>query len=205
MNKFYESRLNLLGDSAFISDYSKIDTTTVYDREFIHKPGQNICLIGESPGKNEVEKGIPFCGQAGKNLSKLIALSMIPRGDFCITNGFCFRTFTTGSKGIINRPPTPEELKAGAILLSKELEILQPKMIILLGNSAIKAFKYINDDALRLAFKSIHRNDIIRVHSDLLQKEILLAHTFHPSPLVYNQPSKRAVLEEFFSGLLKCL
>ena len=205
MKRFYENRLELLREPHFELDFTKIDTTTVFDRAFRHDAGNNICLIGEAPGQNEVVAGIPFCGQAGKNLSSLITLSNIPREKFCITNGFCFRTFTDGARGVINRAPTTTELKAGAALLSLELELLRPKMIVLLGNSAFKAFGYINDGSITKAIKSAPKHTIVTAHSDILSSSVLIAHTYHPSPLVYNQPKKRAVLEKFFMELAQCL
>jgi DNA polymerase len=162
---------------------------------------QNISLIGEAPGENEVKNGVPFCGQAGKNLSELINISGISREDFCITNGFCFRTFKSGLRGNINRTPTSTELKAGAYLLEMELQIIKPKMIILLGLSALKAFKHIKDTSLKNGLKNLERGHIASVYSDLLHDEIVLAHTFHPSPLVYNQKAKRESLQDFFKNL----
>ncbi len=205
MKKFYENRLELLRELHFELDFTKIDTTTVFDRTFKHDVGNNICLIGEAPGQNEVIEGVPFCGQAGKNLSNLISLSSIPRERFCITNGFCFRTFTDGARGVINRAPTTNELKAGATLLSSELELLRPKMIVLLGNSALKAFGYINDSSITKTLKTAPKHKVVSTHSDILGGSVLIAHTYHPSPLVYNQPQKRAVLENFFGEVARCL
>lgn len=204
MIDFYSTRFDKLSLGEFDLDFSQIDRSLVYDKLFQHIPHHNILLIGEAPGHNETIKGVPFCGQAGKNLDNLIALSGIHRKFFCITNGFCFRTYKSGSKGIINRTPNSKELKAGSILLAEELQLIKPKTIILLGQSALKAFLYLDDSNITTAIKNIERNRLIKTKSNLLGYEIDIAHTFHPSPLVYNQKAKREQLEQFFIKLGKC-
>ncbi len=205
MKEFYENRLKLLRDNAFTLDFSQIDETLVYDRAFVHKPHENICLIGEAPGENEVRQGVPFCGQAGKNLSELISISQIPREQFCITNGFCFRTFKDGAKGNINRTPSTQELRAGAYLLASELQLMRPKMIILLGLSALKAFAFLDDKIVVSSVKDAKRGLVVDCASELLSYKIKISHTFHPSPLVYNQSQKKEQLQDFFRNLKKCL
>ena len=201
MRQFYENRLNLLKAQNFELDFDFIDVTTVFDRSFMKSSNQNICLIGEAPGENEVKAGVPFCGQAGKNLSELIKISGLQREQFCITNGFCFRTFKPGVKGAINRTPNTKELRAGAFLLAMELELLRPKMIVLLGLSALKAFSYLHDKSLINSLSKLERNRITESFSDILQYRVLIAHTYHPSPLVYNQKEKKLALQEFFKSL----
>lgn len=61
---------------------------------------------------------------------------MIDAGIFLITNAFPFRTYENNK----NRTPSANELKIGAKLLEREIEIVKPSLILLLGNSAIKAF-----------------------------------------------------------------
>jgi uracil-DNA glycosylase len=200
MTSFYEQRLELL-QAKFDLDFLQIDSSTVYDRDFVHKKGENICLIGEAPGEKEVLNGKPFCGPAGANLAKLIALSAIPRERFCITNGFCFRTFAQGVKGAINRAPNKQELTAGAYLLAQELELLRPKVIILLGNSALKAVMLLQDGSLKDGLKELGRHEMCTLFSEILGADVLVAKAFHPSPLVFNQVAKRARLEQFFTTL----
>jgi len=189
----------------FDLDFANIDPTLVFDRDFAHKIGQNICLIGEAPGEKEVTNGKPFCGPAGNNLAKLIDISGISRDIFCITNGFCFRTFAQGAKGAINRTPNNQELAAGAYLLGTELRLLRPKAIILLGNSALKAITHLDDASMKRGVKELQRHEPKTIRSDLLGYDILVAKAFHPSPLVFNQAAKRAALEQFFATLSRWL
>ena len=182
---FYNERKN------FIKKYLKenIDWTDVIDPCIKQKRNNPFVIIGEAPGKREVELRTPFVGKAGENLNYLINLSGLDRcKDFLITNAFPFRTFENNK----NRTPTSNELKIGAELLKKELEIVKPKIILLLGNSAIKAFSYINKNVKKLKKCGIYKID---------NQQIGVC--FHPSPLAFNRKDIRNKLEEFFKNLSK--
>jgi len=182
---FYKKRKD------FIKKFLKenIDWTEVVDPCIEQKRNNPFVITGEAPGKREVELRAPFVGKAGENLNYLINLSGLDRcRDFLITNAFPFRTFENNK----NRTPTSNELKIGAELLKKELEIVKPKIILLLGNSAIKAFSYINKDIKKLKKCGIYKIDNQKIGV-----------CFHPSPLAFNRKDIRNNLEEFFKNLSK--
>ena len=133
-----------------------IDFTDVFD-PFIEKKTENpIMIIGEAPGVNEVKLKRPFVGKAGENLTYLIEKSGLDRRkDFLITNAFPFRTYDNNK----NRSPKAYELKIGSKLLEAEIEIVKPKPILLLGNSAIKAFSYLPIDGAK-EVRNYKRNSI---------------------------------------------
>lgn len=188
--EFYSSRKVFLDTI----DSGLIDKALVYDREFGF--GENaIMLIGEAPGDNEAREGRPFCGAAGKNLSKLIESSDIDRKKLLITNAFAFRTFEPSERGVKNRTPSNAELALGASMLLQEIAIVKPKAIVLLGGSAEKAAMKMDDKELKAAFKSLAKHEIKNISG------LYLAKTHHPSPLVFNRPDKRAELYEFFGRL----
>lgn len=188
--EFYSSRKVFLDTI----DSGLIDKALVYDREFGF--GENaIMLIGEAPGENETREGRPFCGAAGKNLSKLIESSGIDRKQILITNAFAFRTFELSERGVKNRTPNNAELALGASMLLQEIAIVKPKAIVLLGGSPEKAAMKIDDKELKAAFKSLAKHEIKNISG------LYLAKTHHPSPLVFNRPNKRAELYEFFGRL----
>jgi len=167
----------------------------VYDPYLDKKIKNPIMIIGEAPGANEVAQKEPFVGMAGKNLNYLIELSGFDRKkDFLITNAFPFRTFD-GNK---NRTPKASELKAGAKLLLQEIEIVKPKLILLLGNSAIKAFSYLPIENAK-DVKSFQRNSINEFNFPFYTTKIGV--TFHPSPISFNRKDIRNDLENFFKGL----
>jgi len=185
LREFYKKR------KEFIQKHftQNIDFTEVFDPHLDKKTKHPIMIVGEAPGENEVKQKAPFVGKAGENLEYLIKLSGLDREkDFLITNAFPFRTFKENK----NRTPSVKELKIGAKLLKKEIEIVKPKMILLLGNSAIKAFSYIMPEVKKLkkcGFYTINGQKI--------------GICYHPSPLAFNRKEIRKSLEEFFKKLKK--
>jgi uracil-DNA glycosylase family 4 len=164
-----------------------IDFTDVIDPCIEQKRDNPIMIIGEAPGKKEVELKSPFVGKAGENLNYLIKLSGLDRfRDFLITNAFPFRTYENNK----NRTPSANELKIGAELLKKEIEIVKPSLILLLGNSAIKAFSYIYKDV-----KNLKKCGVYEIN------EYKIGVCFHPSPLAFNRKDIREDLEVFFNNL----
>ena len=183
LKEFYSSRKD------FIKQHleENIDFTPVYDKYIDEKRDNPVMIIGEAPGLNEVKKGEPFVGKAGENLNYLINLSGLDRKkDILITNAFPFRTFEANK----NRTPKAKELKIGAELLKKEIEIVKPSLILLLGNSAIKAFSYVCPEV-----KNLQKCGFYNVCG------LNIGVCFHPSPLAFNRKDIRCALEEFFKEL----
>ncbi|MEA2098221.1 MAG: uracil-DNA glycosylase [Patescibacteria group bacterium] len=92
-----------------------------------------IMFIGEGPGKNEDEQGIPFIGAAGKLLDKLLAFIDLKREDIYIANVIKCRP-----PG--NRDPLPEEVEACRPWLDQQIKIIDPKLIVLLGRHSMDRF-----------------------------------------------------------------
>lgn len=199
LTEFYSKRFELIKNEEL--NFDEIDSTLVSDKNFELKNKNSILIVGEAPGANEVKQGIPFCGMAGKNLLTLISHSKLKReSDFIITNAFPFRTFLKTNNGIKNRTPTKKELEVGAKLLKIELEILKPKVILILGNSAKKAFLKLDDKPLVDTLKKM-QNNTFELTTTSYGDKITIGFGFHPSPLVFNQKSKREQLLDFFSKL----
>jgi len=183
--QFYKQREEFIKKS--LKDLKNIDFTDVYDPYLDEKNPNPIMIIGEAPGFNEVLQKSPFVGKAGENLNYLITLSGFNRKrDFLITNAFPFRTFI-GNK---NRSPKSNELKIGAELLKKEIEIVKPKLILILGNSAIKAFSYLCKEV-----KNLKKCGFYNVCG------MKIGVCYHPSPLAFNRKEIREALEKFFKQL----
>jgi DNA polymerase len=188
LKDFYLSRKNYI-------NFENVDYTDVYDPYLDDKIHNPIMIIGEAPGANEVKEKAPFVGMAGKNLDYLISLSKYDRKkDFLITNAFPFRTFQANK----NRTPKAKELKEGAKLLLKEIHIVKPRLILLLGNSAIKAFSYLPLKNAKQV-KNYKRNSINEF--DFLEFKTKIGVTFHPSPISFNRKNIRQDLEKFFMSL----
>ena len=92
-----------------------------------------ILMIGEGPGRTESETGLPFVGQAGKLLDKLLLLSGLERKKVFITNVVHHRPPE-------NRDPLPEEIEAYGKYLDEIINIIDPKVIITLGRFSMAKF-----------------------------------------------------------------
>ncbi|MDD3006472.1 MAG: uracil-DNA glycosylase [Candidatus Pacebacteria bacterium] len=93
----------------------------------------DVMFIGEAPGKNEDLQGKPFIGAAGKVLDGLLASINLKREDVFIAN-------VVKCRPPLNRDPLPEEVAACADFLQRQVTLIRPKIIILLGRHAMDRF-----------------------------------------------------------------
>ena len=96
-------------------------------------------LIGEAPGAEETKLGRPFVGKAGKQLDELIRLFGVTRNDIYITNSVKYRPVIRSARTVRNRTPLPAEISLSLPLLTREIELLSPLVILTLGNTPLKA------------------------------------------------------------------
>ncbi len=95
-------------------------------------PSAKIMIIGEGPGANEDKEGKPFVGRAGKLLDKMLDSIKLNRNNVYISNVVNYRP-------PMNRKPTDEEIKRYLPFLNKHIEIINPKILFLLGSTALNA------------------------------------------------------------------
>ena len=95
-------------------------------------PKAKIMLIGEGPGSNEDQEGLPFVGRAGALLDKMLASINLDRKNVYITNVVNYRPPE-------NRRPTEEEIAKYLPYLKKHIETINPKILVLLGSTALNA------------------------------------------------------------------
>ena len=95
-------------------------------------PKSKIMLIGEAPGANEDEEGLPFVGRAGALLDKMLGAINLDRKKVYISNIINYRPPD-------NRRPTDEEIKRYLPFITKHIEIINPKILVLLGSTAMNA------------------------------------------------------------------
>jgi DNA polymerase len=140
----------------------------------------DILFIGEAPGKNEDERGIPFCGRAGQNLDKLLHEVDLSIEEIYIANILKLRPPK-------NRDPTKEEIKLHTPWLLKQIKDMKPKIICTLGNYATKFFlAKTNIDEMK------KQPGITEVHGQTKKIEIegikiKLIPIFHPAAIIYNR------------------
>lgn len=105
-----------------------------------------IMFIGEAPGRDEDMQGKPFVGRAGQLLDRMLAAIGLSENQVYITNTVYWRP-----PG--NRTPTPEEIEACAPFLARQIELLNPRFLVLLGKAAANSVLGKSDGIMRLRGK----------------------------------------------------
>ena len=146
----------------------------------------DIVFIGEAPGKNEDEQGLPFVGAAGKFLNEMLAAAGMDRSDVYITNVVKYRPPN-------NRDPLPEEKQAFWPYLARQLEIIDPTVIITLGRHSMEFFL---PDA---KISQIHGHAVkkqVKYH-DGSAHEWLIIPLYHPAAALYNGSMRSVLIDDF--------
>ncbi len=151
-------------------------------------PNADIIFIGEAPGKNEDELGLPFVGAAGKFLNEMLAAAGMDRSDVYITNIVKYRPPN-------NRDPLPEEKQAFWPYLARQLEIIDPKAIVTLGRHSMEFFL---PDA---KISEVHGHAVrkhVRYH-DNTEHEWLIVPLYHPAAALYNGGLRQTLIDDFLN------
>ena len=156
-----------------------------------------VMLIGEAPGEQESLQGRPFVGKAGKNLDGFLSVLGLKREDIYISNVVKIRPTKTSEKGrLSNRPPNKEELALFTPYLMEEILLVQPKMIVTLGNVALKALC-----GPKAIIGDMHgRETQITVTHEKQEASYALFPLYHPASIIYNRS-----LQEVYDGDLQAL
>ncbi|MBI5385229.1 MAG: uracil-DNA glycosylase [Verrucomicrobia bacterium] len=155
-------------------------------------PNSPLLFIGEAPGADEDRQGEPFVGAAGQLLTKIIQTMGLSRQTVFIANILKCRPDTPGqSSG--NRPPTEEEMETCIPWLLEQIDIIQPKVIVALGATAVKGLLHNPTGITRL-----------RGHWQTF-RGIPTMPTYHPAYLLRNQAisEKRKIWEDMLSVMEK--
>lgn len=154
-----------------------------------------VMLIGEAPGEHESLQGRPFVGKAGKNLDGFLRVLELNREDIYITNVVKIRPTKTSEKGrISNRPPNKEELALFTPYLMEEIMLVQPRMIVTLGNVALKALC-----GSKAVIGAMHGQRVpLTVTHEKRTGEFALFPLYHPASIIYN----RSLQEVYDADLL---
>jgi len=149
-------------------------------------PGEGIRLarvmfVGEAPGEQEDNMGRPFVGAAGKLLVELLESIGLRREEVFITN-------TVKCRPPNNRPPRKDELAACRGYLDRQFELVHPRVVCPLGNSAIRTLLNPNESVSELHGVPLEKDDITYFPM------------YHPAAALYTF-SLREVMEEDFRKL----
>lgn len=137
-----------------------------------------IVFIGEAPGKNEDEQGLPFVGAAGKFLNEMLASIGLERSDIYITNIVKYRPPN-------NRDPYPDEKAAFLPFLKEQIEVIKPKLIVTLGRHSMEVLL---PDTLRI---SQCHGQPKRYNGQVYMP------LFHPAAALYNGAMRETLMEDF--------
>lgn len=144
-------------------------------------PDADIVFIGEAPGKNEDQQGIPFVGAAGKFLNEMLEMINLKRADIYITNIVKYRPPN-------NRDPLPEEKQAFLPYLVRQLEVIKPKLVITLGRHSMEYF------LPSLKISAVH-GEPKRIALGT-RKQVILP-LFHPAAALYNGGLRQTLIDDF--------
>ena len=142
----------------------------------------DLMFVGEAPGANEDKLGLPFVGQAGKLLDKLLVEIGLERSDVFICN-----TLKCQPPG--NRDPQPNEIESCHDYLERQVELIEPKLICTLGNFATKLLRGDN-------------TGISRLHGQVQEqpvgaRTVRLYPLYHPAAALYTPRTLDALRTDF--------
>ena len=170
LNSFYNEIKNCTKCSL-----SKSRTKIVFGKG---DPNADIVIVGEAPGKNEDLEGEPFVGRGGKLLDKILSAINLNRKEVFILNVLKCRPPE-------NRDPKPQEISECEPYLKKQLQIINPKLIVTLGRVAAMTLLKTKDSLTSMRNK-IHKYENI---------DVIV--TYHPAALLRNPNFKKPTWEDF--------
>lgn len=142
----------------------------------------DILFIGEAPGKNEDEQGIPFVGASGKFIDQMLSRAKLKRSDVYITNIVKYRPPQ-------NRDPLPSEVSACEEWLHDQIQLIKPSIIVTLGRHALEHF--------------VPGEKISEAHGHLFKRtlpdlgELTFFALYHPAAALYNGSMRQTLIEDF--------
>ena len=169
--------LSLVADEVRHCERCPLSTTRTRAVPGEGPPDAAVVVIGEGPGRNEDLQGRPFVGAAGKQLDALLKDAGLVREEVYITN-------VVKCRPPENRRPTDAEAEACRPYLERQVELLRPTIIVLLGDSALKRF--------------LPEQTLAGAHGRLFTRGGLsLFPTYHPAAMIYNRTLEKVSGEDF--------
>ncbi len=161
---------------------SKCQNCPLYHSRVQSVPGEgpenaSVMFIGEGPGFHENQQGRPFVGQAGKFLDELLSVSELKRETVFITN-------VVKCRPPGNRDPQPDELEACSKFLDRQIEIINPEIIVTLGRfSMAKFFGQVKISQIHGNMRKIGQRYIVAM--------------YHPAAALHQPALKNTLLSDF--------
>ncbi len=140
-------------------------------------PAAKVMLIGEAPGRDEDIQGLPFVGPAGQLLDRMLAAIGLSRSAEAVENA-AYITNVSPWRPPQNREPTPDEMAMLGPFLERHIELIKPKILVLMGNTPCQAL--------------LGRRGIIRMRGKWARAlNLPVMPMFHPAYLLRNPAAKR--------------
>ena len=135
-----------------------------------------IMLVGEGPGLNEDKQGRPFVGAAGKFLDELLGIAGLKRSDVFVTNIIKHRPPN-------NRDPLPDELLACRPYLERQLQLINPRLVVTLGRFSLATF--------------FPGSMISKAHGQVQEKDgRYFFHMYHPAAALYQDTLRQTLIDD---------
>lgn len=155
----------------------KLHSTRTHLVYGVGNPSADLMFVGEAPGRDEDQQGIPFVGRAGQLLTKIIEAIDLKRDDVYIANVIKCRPPN-------NRNPEPDEIQTCQPFLFGQIDVIQPKVIVALGAFAVRTLLQSEEAISRLRGRVFD------------YRGAKLVPTFHPAYLLRSPDKKRDVWED---------
>ena len=149
-------------------------------------PEAALMIVGEAPGAEEDRQGLPFVGPAGRLLDRMLATIGLDRSAVYITNMLPWRP-----PG--NRSPTAEELAICQPFLERQIELIAPRILVLVGGIAAKALLNRREGITRL------RGRWFPFSTPRMEGTVQSTATFHPAYLLRTPSAKREVWRDLLN------
>ncbi|MBZ9706728.1 uracil-DNA glycosylase [Mesorhizobium sp. B3-2-1] len=146
-------------------------------------PQAAVMLVGEAPGRDEDIEGLPFVGRSGRLLDRMLAAIGLDRGSVYIANVIPWRP-----PG--NRTPTPHETEICRPFIERQIELVNPKVLINLGGPSAKTLLNTSEGILRLRGNW-------RIHTTASGIAIPAMPTLHPAYLLRTPAHKKLAWRDF--------
>ena len=160
-----------------------------------HGKGQYIWLVGEAPGKNEDKTGYPFVGRAGQTLDAMLKEANLSRDQFFVTNICKCRPPS-------NRTPTEfEAYECIRMSISKEIAVLQPNIVITMGNSATEYYlRFVCGYKKPIPSITTARTLVYRNRPEVMRQvgqQRAVIPVFHPAYCMRNRIAYHTTIDDF--------
>ena len=151
-------------------------------------PAARIMFVGEAPGRDEDEQGLPFVGRAGQLLDRMLAAASLDQSNIYITNVLNWRPPQ-------NRDPTPEEAAICLPFLRRHIELAAPEILVMLGAVAVRHVLGLTEGIMRLRGNwQVYQSG---------SRVIPVMPTLHPAYLLRQPSSKRFAWRDMLAILEK--